>query len=40
VDNDGYVAPRGDLRAVRDNPRRFPHGLHVWARGLVLEPIR
>ena len=40
VDHDGHVAPRGDLRAVRDNPRRFPHGLYAWARGLTLEKIR
>jgi hypothetical protein len=40
IDEHGNVAPRGDLRTVRDNPRRFPHGLYKWARGLVLEPIR
>ena len=40
VDADGHVAPRGDLRAVRDNPRRFPQGLYAWARDLTLEKIR
>lgn len=39
IDEHGRVAPRGDLRAVRDNPRRFPCGLYQWARGLVLEPL-
>ena len=39
VDDRGHVAPRGDLRAVRDNPRRFPHGLYQWARRLVLEKL-
>ncbi len=39
VDEDGQVAPRGDLRAVRDNPRHFPNGLYSWARGLVLEKL-
>jgi len=39
VDERGCVAPRGDLRAVRDNPRRFPHGLYQWARSLVLEKL-
>jgi hypothetical protein len=37
VNEDGQVAPRGDLRAVRDNPQRFPNGLYPWAKGLVLE---
>lgn len=40
VDDGGHVAPRGDLRAFRDNPRRFPRGLYSWARDLALEPIR
>ena len=39
VDDDGHVAPRGDLHAVRDNPRHFPNGLYQWARGLVLKKI-
>lgn len=39
VDKGGQVAPRGDLRAVRENPRRFPYGLYLWARGLVLEKL-
>lgn len=39
VDEQGRVAPRGDLRAVRDNPRRFSRGLYQWARGLPLEQI-
>lgn len=39
VDKDGRVAPRGDLRTVRANPRRFPRGLYNWARTLPLEPI-
>lgn len=40
VDEGGHVAPRGDLRAVRDNPRRFPYGIYQWARGVPLEKIR
>lgn len=39
IDERGNVAPRGDLRAVRDNPRRFPNGLYAWSRGLRLEKI-
>jgi hypothetical protein len=39
VDEGGHVAPRGDLRAVRDNPRHFPGGLHSWARGQKLVPL-
>lgn len=39
VDEHGNVAPRGDLRAVRANPRSFPRGLYGWARGLPLDPI-
>lgn len=39
VDEHGNVATRGDLRAVRDNPRRFPYGLYKWTRGLPLEKI-
>lgn len=40
IDEHGRVAPRGDLRAVRDYPRRFPRGLYQWAKELELEPIR
>lgn len=40
VDDDGHVAPRGDLRAVRDNPQHFPDGLYPWSKGLTLEKIR
>ena len=36
VDEAGHVAPRGDLRAFRDNPRHYPGGLHHWARGLQI----
>lgn len=39
VDDDGRVAPRGDLRAVRDNPRHYPDGLYQWARHFVLEKL-
>ena len=39
VDKDGSVAPRGDLRAVRDNPRRFRQGLYSWARAMPLEKL-
>jgi hypothetical protein len=39
VDKSGQVAPRGDLRAVRDNPQHFPNGLHHWAQGLKLVKI-
>lgn len=40
VDEHGHVAPRGDLRAVRGSPRRFPDGLYKWSRGMRLEKIR
>jgi len=39
VDARGYVAPRGDIRNVRDNPKHFPNGLHSWARNLTIKEI-
>lgn len=34
IDEGGQVAPRADLRAVRDNPQQHPDGLYSWARDL------
>jgi len=39
VDDRGYVAPRGDIRNVRDNPKHFSNGLHSWARNLTIKEI-
>jgi hypothetical protein len=39
IQEDGEVATRSVISAVRRFPKKFPGGLYSWAKGLTAQPI-